>query len=448
MSSKNIVISVNNLSKCFQIYDRPFDRFKQFLFSRIQILRKTTSRKYCKDFWALQNITFNISRGGAVGIIGLNGSGKSTLLHIICGTLSPTKGEIKTKGRVAALLELGSGFNPEFSGRENIFLNASVLGLKTDEINERLDNILAFADIGDFIDQPVKTYSSGMLVRLAFAVIAHVDADILVIDEALAVGDAYFTQKCMKFIRNFMEEGTVLFVSHDILSIVNLCDSAIWLHDGRIKLQGEPKNVAQDYLANLNGTVNTNHNLIQKENSKQTKKPLKYKDMRLDFINQSKYRNDIEVFKFDPNAKSFGDSVGRIINVQLLDDSNNQLSWVVGGEKVCLKITCFAVEKIKSPIVGFFVNDRLGQTLFGDNTLSFCNASKPITKGREFMAVFEFFFPILPKGDYFFTVALAEGSQHEHVQHHWIHESLLIKSHSSSLSSGLIGIPMIDIKIN
>ena len=175
-------------------------------------------------------------------------SGKSTLLQMICGTLNPTSGSIQTNGRIAALLELGSGFNPEFTGRENVYMNASVLGLSNEEIDARFDDIVAFADIGDFIEQPVKTYSSGMMVRLAFAVIAHVDADILVIDEALAVGDAFFTQKCMRFLRNFMKTGTVLFVSHDTGSIKSLCNYALWLEKGQVLQEGTPKEVCELYL--------------------------------------------------------------------------------------------------------------------------------------------------------------------------------------------------------
>ena len=182
-----------------------------------------------KDFYALRDISFDVSRGETVGIIGRNGSGKSTLLQIIAGTLSPSEGQVSVRGRVAALLELGAGFNPDYTGRENAYLNAQLLGLSKSQVDERFEDIAAFADIGEFIDQPVKVYSSGMYVRLAFAVVAHVDADVLIIDEALAVGDAFFTQKCMRFLRSFMSRGTVLFVSHDTGSVRNLCNRAIWL---------------------------------------------------------------------------------------------------------------------------------------------------------------------------------------------------------------------------
>ena len=208
--SSEIAIRVTNLSKCYQIYENPRDRLKQFVVPRVKHAFGRQSCNYYREFWALRDVSFEVKRGETVGIIGRNGSGKSTLLQMICGTLTPTNGTVETSGRVAALLELGSGFNPEFTGRENVYMNGAVLGLSKEEIDARFNDIAEFADIGDFIEQPVKTYSSGMMVRLAFAVIAHVDADILVIDEALAVGDTFFTQKCMRFLRNFMKTRTVL----------------------------------------------------------------------------------------------------------------------------------------------------------------------------------------------------------------------------------------------
>ena len=228
--SDDIAIKVSNLSKCYQIYDKPHDRLKQSIYPRLQRLVGKQPVQYCREFWALKDVSFEIKKGETVGIIGRNGSGKSTLLQMICGTLNPTSGSIETHGRIAALLELGSGFNPEFTGRENVYMNAAILGLSREEIDAKYDEIVAFADIGNFVDQAVKTYSSGMMVRLAFAVIAHVDADILVIDEALAVGDAFFTQKCMRFIQQFKGDGgTLLFVSHDSAAVMNICSRAVWM---------------------------------------------------------------------------------------------------------------------------------------------------------------------------------------------------------------------------
>jgi lipopolysaccharide transport system ATP-binding protein len=234
MSSDHSAIGVSNLSKCYHIYDRPPDRLKQFIVPRLQRLVGRPPKAFYSEFWALKDVSFEVKRGETIGIIGRNGSGKSTLLQLICGTLYPTAGSVETNGRVAALLELGSGFNPEFTGRENVYMNGSVLGLTRGEIDDRFEDIAAFADIGEFIEHPIKTYSTGMYTRLAFAVIAHVRAEILVIDEALAVGDAFFVQKCMRFLRKFQETGTVLFVSHDTGAVTNLCDRAVWLDHGKV----------------------------------------------------------------------------------------------------------------------------------------------------------------------------------------------------------------------
>lgn len=448
MLSSETAIRVSNLGKCYQIYDRPSDRLKQFILPRLRRLFGLPNKQYFKEFWALNDVSFELKKGETFGIIGRNGSGKSTLLQMICGTLTPTTGSIETNGRVAALLELGSGFNHEFTGRENVYLNASVLGLSNQEIDARFDEIIAFADIGDFIEQPVKTYSSGMMVRLAFAVIAHVDADILVIDEALAVGDAFFTQKCMRFLRTFMKSGTVLFVSHDSASIKNLCSYAFWLERGLVLQKGLPKEVCELYLeafyeAQQGKTSSTKLRFINNLTD-----PEAVKDQRSEFINTSNLRNDLQVFKFDPEAASFGKLGAQIQNVSLLDENENQLAWVVGGEKVVLRVIVYAYQKLDSPIVGFYVKDRLGQALFGDNTyLSFREAIIYCEEGSYLQADFVFYMPLLPVGDYSITVAIANGTQEVHEQHHWIHDAVIFKSEKSSVVSGLIGIPMLEIKM-
>ena len=222
----DIAIRVQTLSKCYHIYDAPRDRLKQLVASRLQRMAGQAPKQYFREFWALKDISLEIKKGETVGIVGLNGSGKSTLLQLICGTLSAAAGSVETHGRIAALLELGTGFDREFTGKENVYINGLVLGLSKEEIDAKYDAIVGFADIGDFINQPVKRYSSGMYVRLAFAVIANVDADILIIDEALAVGDALFSQKCMRFLRDFKKNGTILFVSHNSAAVVNLCRSS------------------------------------------------------------------------------------------------------------------------------------------------------------------------------------------------------------------------------
>lgn len=238
--SSNTAIAVNGLSKCFHIYDKPRDRLLQ-MFARGR-------RQYFREFWALQDVSFTINRGETVGILGRNGSGKSTLLQMICGTLNQTHGDILTHGRVAALLELGSGFNPEFSGRENVYMNAAVLGLTRDETNARFAEIEAFAEIGEFIDQPVKTYSSGMMVRLAFAVAINVDPQILIVDEALSVGDELFQRKCFARIEAIKASGaTILFVSHSGSAVIELCTRAILLDKGEKLAEGVPKVIVGQY---------------------------------------------------------------------------------------------------------------------------------------------------------------------------------------------------------
>lgn len=248
MSSDDIAIQISNLSKRYEIYAAPRDRLKQFVLPYLQRLTGQLQNKYFREFWAVKDVSFEIKKGETIGIIGRNGSGKSTLLQMICGTLSPTSGQVQTHGRIAALLELGSGFNPEFTGRENVYMNAAVLGLSTDEINASFDAIVAFADIGDFIDQPVKTYSSGMFVRLAFSVAVHVQPDILVVDEALSVGDIAFRNKCMEMIREMVARGvTILFVTHDLGTLQLFCSRVLWLKNGALVASGNPVRISQEY---------------------------------------------------------------------------------------------------------------------------------------------------------------------------------------------------------
>jgi len=445
--SSDISIKVENLSKCYQIYDRPQDRFKQFFVPRLQRALGFHHKQLYREFRALDKISFTVKKGETVGIVGRNGSGKSTLLQMICGTLHPTGGSVQTFGRVAALLELGSGFNPEFSGRENIYMNGSILGLTNAEIEDRFDAIVEFADIGNFIEQPVKTYSSGMMLRLAFAVIAHVDADILIIDEALAVGDAFFTQKCMRFLRTFMKTGTVLFVSHDTSSVRALCNKAIWLEKGKVLKQGSPKVVCDEYLeafyeAQQGSGTPTRLKVAQPE----FKEP--GQDQRQSFINASNLRNDLELFEFNPDAPSFGKGHAQITNVIFLDTENQPLSWVVGGEKIKLKIVAVTDSNLQSPIIGFHIKDKLGQALFGDNTyLTYAQMPVPSKRGSKIVAEFTFVMPRLAKGDYSVSVAIANGTQQDHIQNHWIHDAVFFKSESTSVAAGLIGIPMSNIEL-
>ena len=442
-SDCTIQIAADGVGKSYQIYDQPRDRLKQFLLPRLQRWCGVAPRKYFREFHSLTDVAFRIERGQTVGIVGKNGAGKSTLLQILCGTLSPTAGRVQVHGRVAALLELGAGFNPEFTGRDNVFMNAQLLGLTEAETAERFDSIVAFADIGEFLDQPVKTYSSGMFVRLAFAVIAHVDADVLVIDEALAVGDAYFTQKCMRFLRAFKERGTLLFVSHDASAVVSLCDRALWLDKGRLVGDGPAKEVMQSYLQELYagqataGAVDA-HVIAADPPAQEIDTAPRVLALAPDVAAPAL------------SAGRFGTGQAAVTAVSLTDSqAGTELAAVIGQEDVFLRVHVHTAVELKAPIVGFIVKDRLGQHLFGDNTFNRLAgvASLEGAAGGTLTAQFRFRMPILPKGEYSVAVAIADGTQLDHVVHEWVHEALIFQSHSDSVVTGLVGIPMLDVAL-
>lgn len=441
--NNEIAIKLENVSKCFQVYAKPHHRLIQGVFGG--------KKQYFKEFWALKDISFEIKKGETVGIIGRNGSGKSTLLQIICGTLSSTTGSVEVNGRVAALLELGAGFNPEFTGRENVYMNAAILGLSQKEIDARFDDIVAFADVGEFIEQPVKTYSSGMYVRLAFAVIAHVDADILIIDEALAVGDVFFTQKCMRFLHNFKVNGTIFFVTHDTGTVVSLCDRAIWLEHGVLKSIGQAKHVCEKYLA----VRYESSTFISPSEDNETKhikfdnNPLSKHDARMNFINHSNLRNDIEVFDFSPDTRGFGNGDATIINAKLTDLKNRQLSWVVGGEMVRIEIEAMVKIACSSIIMGFQLKNKLGQVLFAQNTYSAYSLNPVSTKPNESVkSIFTFRLPILPYGSYAVDVAIANGTPDNTTQLQWLHDAFSLESHTSSTVSGMVGLVFESIELH
>lgn len=266
MSSNDIVIRVSNLSKCYQIYDTPRDRLKQFVLPGLKRVSRQAPTQYFREFWALRDVSFEVKKGETVGIVGRNGSGKSTLLQMICGTVSPTTGVVNTRGRVAALLELGAGFNIEFTGRENVLLNAAILGFPREEMEARMEEVLAFSELGDFLDQPVKTYSSGMYSRLGFSIAIHVDPEILIVDEALAVGDSRFVAKCMRRIKDIQHQGaTILFVSHDVGSVRTLCERAVWLDKGQLVEQGDVFPVTGRYMEYMYKDEETEENTLREE---------------------------------------------------------------------------------------------------------------------------------------------------------------------------------------
>ncbi len=437
--SSDVSIRVTNLGKAYAIYRKPQDRLKQMIWRG--------RRRFYDEYWALRAVNLTVSKGETIGIIGRNGSGKSTFLQLVCGTLTPTTGSIEVNGRIAALLELGAGFNPEFTGRENVYLAASVLGLTAEQIDERYDAIAAFADIGDFIEQPVKLYSSGMYARLAFAVAAHVDADVLIVDEILAVGDAAFTQKCMRFIHRFRETGTLFFVSHDTSQVVSLCDRAVWLDQGEVREIGPAKEVCYNYAADLQSARDTSNAFrIGGSRSASVAPAAPMTDQRSDLLKTSQHRNVIEIFDFNEHSPWHGVQGARVVDVRILDLEGKVLTSMEGGEDVVLKVVCHADAAIQRPIIGFIVRDRLGQNLFSDNTyLTYANSRLEVPAGQSFGASFRFKLPYLPTGDFAVSVAVAEGTQIDHIQHHWLDEALFFRVHSSHLARGLVGIPMQDI---
>ncbi len=430
--SSEWAIRVHNLSKTYRLYDRPSDRGKQWILPAVQKCLGREPEQYYREVHAVKSVSFEVKRGEPLGIIGRNGSGKSTLLQLIVGTLSPTKGSVETNGRVAALLELGAGFHPEFTGRENVYLNAALLGLSREDVDVQLDDILAFADIGIAADQPVKTYSSGMIVRLAFAVIAHVKADILIIDEALAVGDAFFVQKCMRFLRAFMEHGTVLFVSHDSAAVLSLCRNALWLDHGRVADMGEAKSVCDRYL-----NPQASHGNVP----------------RGAMFGESETRavsDDGAGAQWLETSGLFGERRACIEKVAFRDASGRVLHTVQASARVSLLVWCQTSIQLFSPIVGFVVRDRLGQSLFGGNV---CvagqgSSSSTIMPGTRFVAELEFMMPVLHAGDYSLSVALAEGTQEHHVQYHWIHDALTFSSNPSELCFGLIAVELLHVELH
>ncbi|WP_248768497.1 ABC transporter ATP-binding protein [Pseudomonas sp. MWU12-2345] len=445
--SSDIAICAEGLSKCYLIYHKASDRL-------FQVLSPGRKCRY-RELLALKNVSFELKKGEAIGIIGHKGSGKSTLLQLIYGTLSPTSGNLRVQGRVAALLELGAGFNAEFTGRENVYMAASLYGLSHEEINLRFSAIAAFADVGGFMEQPLMTYSSGMYIRLAFAVIAHVDADILVIDEALSMVDACFFQKCMRFLHTFKEEHSLVVVSHDTAAIIHLCDRVIWLDHGEEKQAGPSQWVCEAYLDDLCRSMDdelTDAVIVHADGHTSMIKRhghdgLEWRDQRADTINS----NDLEVFRFDPQAPdvdAFGGDHARIVDVRLNDASGAELTWVLGGERVTLCVEAQTFVLLDGPIIEFFFKDRLGQALFGDNTyISWIGKDRTAPAGSLLSAQFEFFMPWLAKGDYVIQVAIADGEQHDHKPLHWCHEALLIRSHRDPVSTGIISSPFITISL-
>ncbi|MBZ5761970.1 ABC transporter ATP-binding protein [Rhizobium sp. VS19-DR104.2] len=394
MSSDEFAIDVCGVSKCFEIYDHPRDQLKQLIVPPLRRRMGLSPRQYFREFWALREIDLKVRKGGSYGIIGLNGSGKSTLLQIISGTLSPTSGEVKTHGRVAALLELGAGFNPDFTGRENVYLNGSIIGLSNRQIAEKIAWIESFADIGDHFDQPLMTYSSGMQVRVAFAVATAFDPDILIVDEALAVGDAFFQQKCFQRIEQFREKGgTLLFVSHDANSVKQLCDNAILLSHGTVLKAGSPREVIDYYqglVAQMSDTSKRAVSVLQ------SSPDLPYEDGS---------RAEIE----RPWTKATTITTNEdaeLINFRLLNGDGDQVYHLESETDLTVEYRVRLNKEFERPAFGLIVRDRLGRSVFESSTYAMRHDVPSMAKGSEVVVQFTMEF-ILRAGIYSFSVGVA-----------------------------------------
>lgn len=438
--NSDVVIDAENLGKRYRIFESPKDRLKQALWRG--------RRTYYREFWALRNITFQVRRGETLGIIGRNGSGKSTLLQMICGTLSPSEGTVQTTGKVAALLELGSGFNPEFTGLENVYLNGSLLGLTKAEIDNRLDSVLAFADIGEFIQQPVKFYSSGMSLRLAFAVLAHSDPEILVVDEALAVGDAAFGQKCMRFIQGVRDNHVLLYVSHDPASIATLCDRALWIDAGRERSRGEVRTVldlySKDCYARMQATdFGTTINAEQDATTRKVDEAIGYrlqpsKAGALEptaLVTSLPYANAIKISSYSESG--FGDGAILIREVALINPQapDDLIKLLKGGENLRLSVLAECIQSPHAPsICGFILRNKLGLTLFGENTFKPEDPhGGPTPSAGDWLQVdFNFQMPCLQSGTYTISLGWASGTQHDHVQNCYINDAMEVTSNADA----------------
>jgi len=388
------LLLVQNVSKRYRLYRTPFDRIRE-----LNPLRK---RPLHSDFWALQDISFSVERGEVVSLVGPNGCGKSTLLQVISGILQPTTGRVVTRGRVAALLELGAGFNPEFSGRENVFINGEIMGVSRAEMEQKLPLIEAFAEIGDFIERPVKEYSSGMYVRLAFSTAIHVNPDILIVDEALAVGDAVFANRCIRKFEELREKKTtVLFVSHDLGLVKQLSNRAIFLLNGRIQAEGTPKHVIDKYIAVV----------LERQ------KAFESADRRL-----------------HPAASNrHGDGSSEILDVALLGANGLPCAVIESGETVTIGIrTLFRRDRVE-PMVGILIRNRIGMEIYGTNTTIEHVDLGSFQHGEELEIEFRFECWLTPQ-QYTVTVATQynDGSSHD-----WLDDVLAFEVISDRVAAGV-----------
>ena len=399
-------VEFQGVSKSYAIYDAPGDRLKELL--------SLNRLKRHQDFWALHDVSFEVKRGETFCIVGENGSGKSTLLQMVAGILHPTSGTVGIYGRVSALLELGAGFNPEFSGRDNVYLNGSILGLTTRQIDQRYKDIAAFAEIGNFIDQPVKTYSSGMVVRLAFAVAINVDPEILLVDEALAVGDIYFHQRCMRKVHELRQRGiTILFVSHAVSDVKAIGDRVLWLDHGRMIDVGEPDRVVSKYLAAM--TEKDSTYLLLKS---ATDPPPR----------RGGLMTAPEIVETIPNIDHrFGDGRAAIMGIAVLDEQGRTLPILEPGSRILVRISVRATADVALPIVGFMLRNQLGMDFSGTNTAREGYELAPLQTGDVTTVDFYLDLPELYPAAFSFSPAIADGTLMGYQMCDWIDNAITLQ---------------------
>ncbi|QGQ98490.1 ABC transporter ATP-binding protein [Paenibacillus psychroresistens] len=396
----NLAAKIEMITKKYKLYNKPMDRLKESI--------HPFKKNYHKDFYAINNVSFEIKKGETVGIIGKNGSGKSTMLKMITGVLTPTSGTIQINGTISALLELGAGFNPEYTGIENIYMNGLICGFTKSEMDEKLDDILSFADIGEFVYQPVKIYSSGMFVRLAFAVAINVDPDILIVDEALSVGDMRFQQKCYRKIEEYKSTKTILLVSHDMATITNYCDRAIWINEGELIFDGSPREIVKKYQAFM-----ADSNLS------------KYTHVVEEYVEPNSSDNML-IDPIDRDLDVLGDNSAIITGISLLDAQNNEkINLVNPDQQLKLLIKVKSNQAIIDPIVGFSIKDRIGNVMVQTNNYVLGITLDPLVNNSYMTYCFNFSLPNLNKGQYTISPAIASGSQSDHIQHSWIHDAIV-----------------------
>lgn len=410
------------VSKSYSIYAKPGDRLKE--------LATFQRRKFHRDFWALRDVSFEIKRGETFCIVGQNGSGKSTLLQMVAGILQPTEGTVNVQGRVSALLELGAGFNPEFSGRDNVYLNGSILGLSTKQIDARYKDIEEFAEIGDFIHQPVKTYSSGMVVRLAFAVAINVDPEVLLVDEALAVGDLYFRHRCMRKVHELRSRGiTILFVSHSAGDVKAIGDRTMWLDQGRIVDIGETDRVVGKYLAAM----------VDKDTQYLSLKAAKPRPALI----ETKTVRPIEIVETIPNIDHrHGDGRAEVIGIAVVDSEGHPLPLLQPQSKMIVRISVRAKHDIAMPIVGFMMRNHLGIDFAGTNT-SREEYELPAWRAADIYTVdFHLDLPELYPGSFSFSPAVADGTLISYQMCDWIDNAITLQmSHGEGQVYGYMHLP-------